>query len=369
MKKKSKPFSKERKNTDDSLIAERNKSNISSIKSSNTTERRTDKAVQQARDHSDEQTASNNTQDTMKKEFVDAAIEKERSTIDDAIEKERESTKITASILLTNERAQTDKNLLKERNKTDNKVSLVSDQLLNEISEHANTKVTLTTREDFLAIVSHDLRSPMSFVSSCTQMLLEGQNSKKLDSEVKQLIKLIKENVDISLRLILDLLEMQRIMEGKLILQIKKHSINKIITSSIMRYSYIASAKNVKLTVESPDNIGEVYCDYDRITQVLSNLIDNAIKFTSPGGSITVKATASDSAVHISVHDTGSGIDKEMIEHLFDRFSQNNTKDKSGLGLGLYISKMFIVAHQGRLWVESTKGNGSTFIFSIPSGI
>jgi signal transduction histidine kinase len=111
---------------------------------------------------------------------------------------------------------------------------------------------------------------------------------------------------------------------------------------------------------------GDVLCDRDRIYQVLSNLVSNAVKFTPEGGSITVNVNFRENEVQVSVHDTGPGIPDDKKERIFERFVQLASNDRRGLGLGLHISKMLVEAHQGRLWVQSQVGEGSFFFFSIP---
>jgi signal transduction histidine kinase len=118
-----------------------------------------------------------------------------------------------------------------------------------------------------------------------------------------------------------------------------------MIKNSITRFSHIACAKNIILQAVPSDISGIIVCDYDRIMQVLSNLIDNALKFTPARGIISVGVTLSSTEVQVFVQDTGPGIAKEKQEHIFERFSQIGTKNRVGLGLGLYISKMLIEAH------------------------
>ena len=118
----------------------------------------------------------------------------------------------------------------------------------------------------------------------------------------------------------------------------------------------------------TPSNIiNEVVFDSDRITQVLSNLVGNALKFTPEGKSINIGAVQIESGIQVFVQDTGPGIPEEKLNCIFDRFAQLGSKDRSGLGLGLYIAKMLIEAHHGQLWVDSKVGDGSTFYFTIPS--
>ena len=127
-----------------------------------------------------------------------------------------------------------------------------------------------------------------------------------------------------------------------------------------------ASAKSLTLLIDPKNAPGTVICDRDRIMQVLSNLIGNAVKFSPKNGVITARIFPAGNEVQISVSDTGPGIPEERLGSIFDRFSQLENRDRSGLGLGLYISKMIVEAHGGRLWVESKIEEGSTFCFTLP---
>jgi signal transduction histidine kinase len=117
-----------------------------------------------------------------------------------------------------------------------------------------------------------------------------------------------------------------------------------------------------------PDDLPPIHADSARIQQVLSNLVGNAIKFTPPGGRITVRAErAGPNEVRVVVSDTGPGIAPEMLPHVFSRFWQGKRSDRRGVGLGLSIAKGIIEAHDGRIWVESRPGEGTKFIFSLPT--
>lgn len=268
--------------------------------------------------------------------------------------------------LLEQERELTDQNLKVERTRTDSEVHQATNLLSDEIAEHSKTKISLTTRDEFVAIVSHDLRNPIGAASSCAEMLLEDPAYQGMDVKVKNWIEFIKRNVDTSLRLIGDLLDVERMAQGKFELKPEKHNIGQITRETIESFAATASAKNILLRALPSDIAGDIVCDRDRIMQILSNLISNALKFTPDGGSVTIKAKTSEAEVQISVTDTGPGIPEEKLEQIFERFTQLGSNDRKGLGLGLYISKMLVEAHNGRLWIQSKTGEGSTFFFTIP---
>ena len=171
------------------------------------------------------------------------------------------------------------------------------------------------------------------------------------------------------LRLIEDLLDIERIAAGKLTLHIEQHDVSEIIKQSVEQLHGAAVAKGITLEAEPQNVSGYVVCDRSRVMQVLSNLIGNAIKFTPAKGKICVSCQRTGpegEKIQISISDTGEGIAPEKMKTIFERFSQLHKQDRRGIGLGLYIAKMMIEEHPGRIWVESKLGEGSTFHFTLP---
>lgn len=241
-----------------------------------------------------------------------------------------------------------------------------ADLLSREQESHRKTQTALTTREEFLAIVSHDLRNPLNHISMAVQNLLEEPGDSQ---EVQEIAASIKRSAGEMLRLIQDLLDIERIAIGKLVLHYEKHDVGEIIKEVVGDFQRDAASKQVTLTAQPGAGCGEVVCDRSRVVQVLSNLIGNAIKFTPPKGQIRVSCVLTGvegKEVQVSVSDTGAGIAPERIGTIFERFSQINSQDRRGIGLGLYIAKMMVEEHPGRLWVESKLGEGSTFHFTLP---
>jgi signal transduction histidine kinase len=238
-----------------------------------------------------------------------------------------------------------------------------SAELLSQEQErHQKTKAALTTREEFLAIVSHDLRNPLNNISMATQNLLEDPGA------VKEIASSINRSAGEMLRLIEDLLDIERIAVGKLTLHFEEHDVSEIIKQAVEQLQGAAASKGVTLKAKDQGACGHVLCDRSRVMQVLSNLMGNAIKFTSAKGRICVSCqrTGPEGEVQISVSDTGEGIAPEKIKTIFERFSQIHNQDRRGIGLGLYIAKMMVEEHPGRIWVESKLGEGSTFHFTLP---
>jgi len=235
--------------------------------------------------------------------------------------------------------------------------------LSQEQESHQKTKTALTTREEFLAIVSHDLRNPLNNISMAAQILLEEPE------DVKEIAASINRSAGEMLRLIQDLLDIERIAIGKLTLHYGEHDVSEIIGQAVEQLQGAAASKEITLSAKPEDVSGYIVCDRNRVMQVLSNLIGNAIKFTPAKGQICVSCARSGNEgkeVQVSVSDTGEGISPEKIKTIFERFSQLHNQDRRGIGLGLYIAKMMVEEHPGRLWVESKVGEGSTFHFTLP---
>ncbi|PYJ08417.1 MAG: hypothetical protein DMF06_12805 [Verrucomicrobia bacterium] len=281
----------------------------------------------------------------------DERLRVERATSDEAIDAERFRTDAATEMGRTHHQASARSS---------------ADLLSQEQESHRKTQTALTTREEFLAIVSHDLRNPLSHISMAAQYLLEEPGDSK---EVKQIAASINRSAGEMLRLIQDLLDIERIAIGKLVLHYEKHNVGEIIKEAVGDFQRDAASKQITLTAKSEAGCGDVVCDRSRVVQVLSNLIGNAIKFTPAKGQISVSCSltgAGNKEVRVSVSDTGPGIAPEKIGTIFERFSQINSQDRRGIGLGLYIAKMMVEEHPGRIWVDSKLGEGSTFHFTLP---
>lgn len=274
------------------------------------------------------------------REITDEAIKAERRRADAATERERRNYQASAK----------------------SSAGLLSE----EQESHRKTQTALTTREEFLAIVSHDLRNPLNHISMAAQNLSEEAGEPE---EVKKIAASIKRSAGEMLRLIHDLLDIERIAIGKLVLHYEKHDVSEIISEVVGDFQRDAAAREITVTAKPEAGCGDVVCDRSRVVQVLSNLIGNAIKFTPAKGQICVSCARSgpeSKEVQVSVSDTGAGIAPEKIGTIFERFSQINSRDRRGIGLGLYIVKMMVEEHPGRIWVESKLGEGSTFHFTLP---
>lgn len=217
-------------------------------------------------------------------------------------------------------------------------------------------------RDEILAIVAHDLRNPASTILMQTALLRHGAEPKP---EACKPADAIERAATRMLRLIQDLLDETSIEAGRLSIEPTNLSPTQLVADSLERQKPLTSSAALELRPDLKTPLPDVWADRDRLLQVFENLIGNALKFTDPGGQITLGAAPRSTEVLFWVTDTGHGIAAEDLPHLFDRFWQASTRQ--GAGLGLAIAKGIIEAHHGRIWVESTPGEGTTFCFTIPT--
>jgi PAS domain S-box-containing protein len=222
-------------------------------------------------------------------------------------------------------------------------------------------------RDDVLSIVSHDLRNPLSAIAMCANTLLEG-NAGELPATASELAQTIRQSSDWMNRLIQDLLDVSSIEAGRLALERRVVDPIRLAVEATVMLEPLAQERAVALREELPDELPRVDADPERVIQVLSNLVGNALKFTPTGGEVVVRAAAENGAVRFTVADSGIGIPADHLPHIFDRFWQaRKGAARAGAGLGLAISKGIVEAHGGRLDVESTEGAGTTFSFTLPA--
>ncbi|MFA5144169.1 MAG: ATP-binding protein [Candidatus Omnitrophota bacterium] len=225
----------------------------------------------------------------------------------------------------------------------------------------------LKIKSDFISTVSHELRTPLAAIKESIAIVLDGVTGAVSDSQ-KEFLIMAKRNVDRLARLINDILDFQKMESGKIVFNMQKNDINETVEEVGSTMATVASQKNLEFTLELEENLPKFTFDKDKIIQVLTNLVSNAIKFTDSGG-VIIKTASKGSAVYVYVQDTGVGIKEEDIPKLFMEFEQLGTsveRQTGGTGLGLAISKKIIERHDGRIWAQSEYGKGSTFIFFLP---
>ncbi len=222
-------------------------------------------------------------------------------------------------------------------------------------------------KDEFLITLSHELRTPLTSILGWSAMLAGA----KLDSATSQnAIEIIRRNAKIQVTMIDDLLDVSRIITGKLRLSVQSVALADIIIAAVESVRPAAEAKGICLELQIGSQAAEVSGDPDRLQQVIWNLASNAIKFTPTGGRVTIRLEHLESHVEIIVTDTGKGIAAEFLPHVFDRFRQadaTTTRAFGGLGLGLAIVRQLVELHGGTARVESAgEGQGATFAISLP---
>jgi signal transduction histidine kinase len=250
-------------------------------------------------------------------------------------------------------------------------IAIENVRLFDEVHEKGR-QLELASRHksQFLANMSHELRTPLNAILGYTELIgdgIYGQPPEKMLSVLKRL----ESNGKHLLGLINDVLDLSKIEAGELKLSLNDYSITDMVTTVLTSVEPLATAKKLMLRSELPADLPPAHGDERRIAQVLLNLLGNAIKFTD-AGEVSVRATAGNGSYSIAVRDTGPGISDADQAKLFQEFHQLDnsiTRKKGGTGLGLAISKRIIEMHGGRIWLESSPGNGSTFSFTVPTKV
>ncbi len=225
-------------------------------------------------------------------------------------------------------------------------------------------------KDDFVAIVSHDLRSPLTAILGATEILLSDEYmDPPLHQEQRELVESIQEMGEQQLNMVNDLLDLAKIESGKLELKPTLSQLENVIGTCSKTHKVLAENKNISLSTTVVGRVPKIMADVPKISQVINNLISNAIKFTEPGGEVKIQLEKDDATVKVSVFDSGQGMKPEELQLLFNKFKQlknRGTGGERGTGLGLSICKNLIELHHGEIWAESRYGIGSTFAFTLP---
>lgn len=222
-------------------------------------------------------------------------------------------------------------------------------------------------RKDFIANVSHELRTPISMLQGYSEAIVDDIAS--TEEEKKEIAKVIYDESLRMGRLVNDLLDLASVEAGHITLHYNKVEMPQYLGRILKKFYGPAKEKNISLQLKGIEDAYSFWLDEDKIEQVLTNLIDNAIRHTSEGGTVQVTGKVTDKGFFIDVSDTGSGIPEEDLPYVFERFykgDKSRTRGRSGTGLGLAIAKNIIEAHDGHIYVQSKVGQGTTFSFYIP---
>ena len=225
-------------------------------------------------------------------------------------------------------------------------------------------------KSDFVSTVSHELRTPLVAMRHALSILTD-QVAGPLNAEQQNFAAIVQRNLDRLNALINDLLDLSKLEARKMALRFEPTALAVVVRNVCESLEPWAKTKAIALVRRIPDGLPTITCDPNRITQVLTNLVGNAIKFTPQQGRVTIDVNdrAEDRMIEISVADTGVGIAKEDLPKLFNKFQQVGERaatDMAGTGLGLVIAKEIVELHQGRIWAESDGAQGSRFVFTLP---
>ena len=239
-----------------------------------------------------------------------------------------------------------------------------------DITERKNMETRLVelnaTKDKFLSIIAHDLKSPLSNILGFSNLMLEDKKMKP--DEIHQFVSLINKSASNTINLLENLLEWASIQDGRISFKPRLVNLNELLAEVVTLVSESATEKRIEILLTDSEKI-KVRLDENMIKTVVRNLLSNAVKFTKPGGKIEVSAIKNDQEVVVSVTDSGVGISAENKKKLFDvgsGYFTLGTKNEKGTGIGLLLCHEFVEKHGGKMIVESTEGKGSTFGFTIP---
>ncbi len=225
------------------------------------------------------------------------------------------------------------------------------------------------TKNQFLGMAAHDLRNPLSIVSTASAFLLDDASRLLPDAKRAEFLRRINSGSKFMLQLIDDLLDVTKIEAGRLDLELKDGNLCALIEENLALNRMLANNKNIRLDFAPESGLPSLRFDHRKVEQVLNNLVSNALKFSAPGTAVTVQASRVDGDVVVSVRDQGQGIPADELDKLFKPFGKTSVRGTAGeksTGLGLAICRRIVEGHGGRIWAESELGKGSVFSFSLP---
>lgn len=249
---------------------------------------------------------------------------------------------------------------------------------LNDISERKNAEQLILSqnqelkklnaeKDKFFSIIAHDMKSPVNSIKGFSELLIELVEDRDYE-KIKEFAGIILLSTNRAISLLTNLLEWSQSQSGRMAFNPENFELNSVLNEVVLLFNGNAEQKFIKIVNENDAGVN-INADRRMIGSVLRNLISNAIKFTNPGGKITITTVIKENEMVISVTDTGVGIKKERLDKLFsisESYSTQGTQKEKGTGLGLILSKEFIEKHNGKIWAESTVGEGSVFSFSLP---
>lgn len=350
-------FHSEREQTDESLQLERERADLAIEEQLAEIDSAADEVIARARARAAEIVAAARTKHAESREresgeraakrqeraraLEDLRLREDREDADELVRRAREE----QLAILQLEREETDRDIERERARAD---------------------AAVATRDEFLAVVSHDLRGLLHTIVLQAGLIHHGLEQKDHEESVRNLAKRIQVVSGRMNRLIGDLMDVASIEAGALAVAAELTDPAEVLAEAAGIFEANAKSRGIGFGVEIASPLPPTKLDAARILQVLGNLLENALKFTQAGGQVRLHAERVDSDLHVAVEDTGAGIPHDRLESVFERFVQAGQDDRRGVGLGLYISKCIVIGHGGRIWAESELGHGSTVHFTLP---
>src|SRR6266496_42021 len=391
-KKLKKRLRRERTRTDKSLTAERSATDQSMARGREGTQRTADVARRKIRDEADRtlrtdrkaadaERARRSTRKPLSREMeterrraaeflrrerrrADRSLARQRRHTDSALREERRQRRETEKSLFAHERGRTDRDLGEERNRTDSAFRLAERRISQAKTASEKAAAAVLLRDEFLAIISHDLRTPLNVIEinagRLGRLVPAGEGAEQL----RRICLQIEEAVKRIGRMVEELLDAERMALAKLHLPTKPGDLRDVVREAVDMVAPLLLAQGVSLEATLPEEPVEASFDRDRILQVFSNLLGNAVKFTPKGGQVRLEIEKTD-RLRVTVSDTGPGIPASQHDRVFRRFTQVRAA-AGGAGLGLYIARRIVEAHGGEIGVNSRPGEGSTFFFTLP---
>jgi len=223
-------------------------------------------------------------------------------------------------------------------------------------------------KSQFVANVSHEFKSPLAIIRECISLLLEGVDGVVNNNQRDSLERAVK-TVDRLLRLVNDLLDIAKIESGKMKMKREEVDVANLLQDIIGEEEADMAKKSISFKKDISLTAGQIWADRDKISEIMINLLGNAIKYTSPGGKIEIKLIGAARSIRFEISNTGPGIPKNERKKIFDKFERITAEKQQGTGLGLAITRDLVTLHKGKIWVESEIGKGSTFIFTMPRSL
>jgi PAS domain S-box-containing protein len=224
-------------------------------------------------------------------------------------------------------------------------------------------------KSDFISIASHELRTPMTSIKGAIDLILNGYTSEASTGTV-ELLGVARTACERMIRLINDLLDLSKIEAGQIGLKLVPLNLADLAERSMRGLKLLAAGDQISVTLKAPSDLPEIHADGDRMEQVITNLVSNAIKYSPAQGEVTVELSADEGWVFCGVSDQGCGIKEEDLDRIFGKFQQASSPLRgASTGLGLAITRALVLEHGGNIWAESRLGQGSRFIFRLPLAV